>query len=330
MILHPAIIALLVSSILVTAMVLLALWFGVRILRHWDLRSGSSLQLDLERRTYLISTILAYAFGFQLISLFLLVYTADSISPLFTGAMCAAGTFNVNGFGYPLLLLKVVNFLLAGLWLIMNHADNQAYDYPLVKKKYGLLMIVAPLVVLETVLQALYFQGLHPDIITSCCGSLFSTSSATITSHIVSLPEAPLRIAFTAVIVTTGVLGWAFIVTGRGGYAFSLAASATFVTGMASLLSFISPAVYELPTHHCPFCVLQREYGYIGYFFFAALFGGAVSGMGIGLLMPFLRLPSLTNILPAMQKRLAVVSLAFTVTLALITAYILLFSNLKQ
>ncbi len=330
MILHPAIIALLVSSFLVTAMVLLAFWFGVRILRRWDLRSGSSLQLDLERRTYLISTVLAYVFGFQLISLFLLVYTADSLCTLFTGAMCAAGTFNVNGYGYPLLVLKVVNFLLAGLWLIMNHADNQAYDYPLVRKKYGLLMVIAPLVVLETVLQVLYFRGLRPEVITSCCGSLFSTGSATVASDIASLPGAPMRIAFSAVIVTTVVLGWAFAAFGRAGYAFALSAGATFVVGLASMLSFISPAVYELPTHHCPFCVLQREYHYIGYFFYTALFGGAVSGLGVGLLMPFRGIPSLAKVLPSLQRRLAVLSLAFTVVLALLTGYILLTSNLQQ
>ena len=143
MILHPAIIALLVSSILITALVLFAFWYGVKILRFWDLRSGSSLQLDLERRTYLISTVLAYVFGFQLVSLFLLIYTADSLSTLFTGAMCAAGTFNANDYGYPLLVLKLINFLLAGLWLTINHADNRAYDYPLIRKKYAFLLLLA-------------------------------------------------------------------------------------------------------------------------------------------------------------------------------------------
>ena len=34
--------------------------------------------------------------------------------------MCAAGTLNVNGCGYPTLILKIINFLLAGLWLIVN------------------------------------------------------------------------------------------------------------------------------------------------------------------------------------------------------------------
>ena len=85
-------------------------------------------------------------FAFELISFFLYIYTADHLHTLFVGAMCAAGTLKVNGFGYPALLLKMLNFILAGLWLIMNYADNQAYDYPLIKKKYLLLLLITPLV----------------------------------------------------------------------------------------------------------------------------------------------------------------------------------------
>ncbi len=58
--------------------------------------------------------------------------------------MCAAGTLNVNGYGYPALILKIVVFLLSGLWLLLNYADNRAYDYPLVKNKYLFLLFIAP------------------------------------------------------------------------------------------------------------------------------------------------------------------------------------------
>lgn len=34
-----------------------------RILRRWDINSGSELQLRLERRTYLISTLLGFSLG---------------------------------------------------------------------------------------------------------------------------------------------------------------------------------------------------------------------------------------------------------------------------
>jgi hypothetical protein len=168
MILHPAILALLLGSLLTCLMILYAGWYGVRILRGWDLSSGSELQLELEKRTYLISTLLSYALAFELISLFLFIFTADRLHPLFTGSMCAAGTLNANGFGYPLLLPKIVYFLLAGVWLILNHADNRGFDYPLIRIKYTLLVPIVPLALLELLYLFSYFSGLHADVITSC------------------------------------------------------------------------------------------------------------------------------------------------------------------
>ena len=91
--------------------------FGYRILRRWDLRSGSEEQLALERRTYLLSTLVSQVLVFQVGSLFLFIYTADGLHGLFVGAMCAAGTLNVNAWGYPAFLAKILTCVLAGLWL---------------------------------------------------------------------------------------------------------------------------------------------------------------------------------------------------------------------
>lgn len=161
MILHPAVIANVVSSLIISVTIVYAAVYGVQILLKWDLQSGEELQLRLERRTYLISTLLSFIFALELMSLFLFAFTADTLCPLFVGAMCAAGTLNVNAFGYPTLLMKMVTFLLAGLWLVLNYADNQAYDYPLIKKKYALLAVIAPLSVLETFLEGTYFLNLR-------------------------------------------------------------------------------------------------------------------------------------------------------------------------
>ena len=89
MILHPAIIALMLVSLLISGMVLYASFFGIRIIRRWDIQSGSEEQLALERSTYLISTILSYVLVFQIGSLFLYIYTADSLHPAFCrGHVC--------------------------------------------------------------------------------------------------------------------------------------------------------------------------------------------------------------------------------------------------
>lgn len=305
MILHPAIVALVVVSVLVTAMILSGAFFGVRIIRHWDLASGSEGQLLLERRTYLISTLLSYVFAFEIGSLFLFIYTADSLHTLFVGAMCAAGALYVDPYGYPTLLLKILNVILAGLWLIVNHVDNRAYDYPLIRKKYALLMILAPLILAESVSQTLYFTQMKADVITSCCGSLFSTAGNAVSADIAALPPQVAMGGFTFVLALTILTGAVYRFRGKVGGLFSFASGLFFLVACASFISFISPYFYELPTHHCPFCVLQREYGYIGYGLYAALLIGVISGLGVGVLMPFRGVASLAGILPALQQRLA-------------------------
>ena len=145
MILNPGVIALLLASFLMVAFAGYASLTGFRIIRCWDMTSGSSTQLNLERKTYLVSTIFAYVSAFQLLSLFMFVYTADHIHNLFVGAMCAAGALNANDYGYPMLVLKGVNFFLCGVWLLVNYTDNRAEEYPLIKFKYKFLILISGL-----------------------------------------------------------------------------------------------------------------------------------------------------------------------------------------
>lgn len=310
MILHPPVLALLLGSALTGFMLLYAASYAVAILRRWDLRSGSELQLVLERKTYLISTLVSYAFGFQLISLFLFVFTADDLHRLFFGAMCAAGTLHVNTYGYPTLALKIINFLFAGTWLVLNHADTRAFDYPLIRKKYLILLLITPFMLAEAMLQFRYFLNLDPDIITSCCGTLFSAEARESGPALAMISRLSLLKPFFIVMgltLATGVYTWRG--SGAGGGLFAAMALVAFVVSLLAIISVLSLYVYELPTHHCPFCLLQGEYGYVGYPLYLSLFGGAVAGAGTGALAPFRKIESLANIIPETQQRLALLSL---------------------
>jgi hypothetical protein len=329
MILHPAILALVVGSLLISGMLLYAAWYGVKILKGWDIHSGSEQQLSLERRTYLISTMMIYAFGFQLLSLFLFIYTVDHLSTLFVGAMCAAGSLNVNAFGYPTILLKITNFLLAGVWLIFNYVDNQAYDYPLIKKKYALLMIIVPFIVIETCIQAAYFLSLSPNVITSCCGTLFSASDQGVASSLFALPLPLMESIFYSSMATTLILGVYFYRRLKYGYLFSISSTATFVISIIALISFLCLYFYELPTHHCPFCILQKEYGFVGYPLYLALLGGAVPGLGVTAVLRCNGIKSLAEVVPAIQRGLGLMTvLSYAVFMVIVTGA-MIFSNLS-
>ncbi|MBI2354987.1 MAG: hypothetical protein HYV06_08155 [Deltaproteobacteria bacterium] len=330
MILNPSILALLLSSLLLTLLVGHAFLTGVRIADKWDITSGSELQLDLERSTYLVSTIMNMALVVQLLSLFLFIFTADSLHTRLSGAMCAAGSLAANAYGYPVLVLKIANFLLCGIWLVINHVDSRAYDYPLIGPKYLLLRVIAPLILMEAALQLLYFMSLRSRALTTCCGSQFDSGSGPITSVIVSLPPAFALSLFYACMAAVLASGIIFLAARRGALVFGILSAAALPVGIVSLVAFISPYYYELPTHHCPFCIMQGEYGHIGYPLYLALLGGGVAGISCGVLASFRGAESLRSAVPAVQKRLAAVAVALYAAFVLLVSWQLAFSSLRM
>ena len=253
MIFQPAIIALLLAAGLSLFMLLAAAPFAVQVVRHWDIASGSERQLKLERLTYLFSTLVAFVCLVQILAALLFVFNADKMAVMFVGAMCAVGALNVNPWGFPALYAQLALFFLAATWLALNHADSRARDYPLVKLKYALLLAGIPLFALSLGLQLQYFLGLKADVITSCCGSLFSADTPTLASEVAALDPRPALLAFYgALFAAIGLSGWHWHRRDDwSGYAAGLGALAAFVASIAGILAFVSLYVYEHPHHHC-------------------------------------------------------------------------------
>jgi hypothetical protein len=329
LILNPAVIALISSSVLVSLISVYAAVIGVQIIRWWDLKNGTERQLALERQTYLVSTVLAYLLVFELLSLGLFVFTADRIHTLFIGAMCAAGSLAVNDYGYPTLILKMLNFILCGIWLIVNHTDNLAEDYPLIRIKYRFLLVITPLLLLEAFVQVRYFLNLKPDVITSCCGIIFDPEGNSPGGDLAHLSSYAMKIVFYLSVVLMLRVGIHFYLTGRAAGLFANLSAWLLGVSLVSIISFISVYFYELPTHHCPFCLLQKEYHYIGYPLYLSLFGAGITGAGLGVIERFKNIASLRRIVPRLQKRLVLLSMSGYLIFTAIASYPILFSGFK-
>ncbi|MDJ0783519.1 MAG: hypothetical protein QNJ22_16200 [Desulfosarcinaceae bacterium] len=329
MTLNPAIIVLVTGAWLISAVAVATAALGARIRHHWDLTSSRRRQLTLERQTYLISSVLAYLLVFQLFSLFLFVFTADRLHSLFIGAMCAAGSLNVNAYGYPALQLKLVSFLLCGVWLIVNHVDQKAPDYPLLHFKYRWLMVVAGLLLIDTYLTTQYFRHMRADVITSCCGSLFSEETVSVAGVMASLPPLPMMVLFYAAMALNLRTGIHFLVTGRAIRWFAGTSVVALTVALMAIVAFISVYIYQLPTHHCPFDILQAEYGYVGYPLYVSLLCGGICGAGAGVLDRFRGVASLRDQLPAVQKKLCLTGMIAYSVFIIISGYPIVFSDFR-
>ncbi|RAU20325.1 hypothetical protein CU669_18950 [Paramagnetospirillum kuznetsovii] len=303
MLFQPAIIALLLASLVGTLMVASSVPFAVRVLRSWDTASGSERQLEMEKRTYLVSTLLVVVLLSELASLILFVFNADRMASLFVGAMCAVGTLNVNDFGFPTLYLKILVFFAAAGWLALNHVDSRGFDYPLVRVKYGALIALAPVLAGAAGVQLAYFLGLRADVIASCCSTLFSGSTQVTSDKLAAVaPEAALA-ALAAILGLVMLIGRRVLSSGKGGVVYAIASLVAFAVSLEAVVAAISVYVYELPHHHCPFCILKGEYGHVGYALYIPLFAAAALGLAGGIAQPAARIPSLAEAAPRIMRR---------------------------
>ncbi|MBI4755762.1 MAG: hypothetical protein HY778_10195 [Betaproteobacteria bacterium] len=328
MIFQSAIIALLLASGLGLAMLAAAAPFAVQVMRHWNIASGAERQLQLERRTYLFSTLLVFVLATQALALLLFVFNADRMSVMFVGAMCAVGTLNVNGYGFPALGLQIAVFFAAAAWLAINHVDTRARDYPLVRVKYALLLALVPLLAVSFATQLGHFLNLRADVITSCCGSMFSSDARGLSADLTALPPVPAMVAFYGALLLAAASAAWHGVKGRGGTLLAGASALAFAAAIAGILSFVSLYIYEHPHHHCPFCILKPDYDYRGYALYLPLFAATAAGLAVGALQPFRRVPSLATVIPETSRRLAWVALAGYLLFAIIATSMILASNL--
>lgn len=309
MIFHPPILALLGASGLAAVVLAIAALFALKLIGRWDLASGSELQIGLERTTYLVSTVVAFVLVLEAVTLVLFAFNADRMAALFVGAMCAVGTLNASVWGFPTLWAKIAVFFAATVWLVIDHLDNRGRDYPLIRIKYLAILALAPLIIAEAGLQLTYFLDLKADTITSCCGRLFGEASNGAGGDLAALdPKVALILLFGG-LALVGAIGlgatrWRLVQAFHG-----VASAAMFAVAIAAVVSVIGPYVYEQPHHHCPFCLLKREYDHFGFVLYLPLFVATGAGLAAGTLALLPRRASLAEVQPAIERRLIRVSL---------------------
>jgi len=258
----------LLSESILLVMLSIALYITIRILTRWDFGSYSSEQFALERRAYLVMTILLFVFAVKFFIVVYFVFAIDSLSVLVPGAMCAAGVISANDYGMYLLLLKLLILLFLLLWMALNRYDLEAKNYPVFRIKSWLFVAIFFMVAIEMWLGIAYFT--HIDMLepVNCCSTLYGQlEGANPLPFGLDIPTLLVLFYLLFTILSGAMLS--------GQRAMVILANLLFVViAYYSVVYFFGTYVYELPTHNCPFCMLQRDYYYVGYLIWGTLFGG--------------------------------------------------------
>lgn len=280
---EPWILLRLVAALTTAALFFRALLPAVKVLRHYDLRAMTEGQLALERQLLLSTTLLRVGLGLQVLGLLVSVLSAEQLAPQIRGAMCGYGVFASNPWGFPSLFVSLGLSLIAGVTTQLLSFDATQKRTQFVRTISWLMVVLAPLALLDAALAFQFARKLDLTVIASCCsveldaGTASATEAWTVGASrgLVSfLP--PLLMALAMIL---GILAWR-----RPGKRNATAAALVSFVALPISLGYavldVAPHVFETPTHVCPFCLLKADVHGIGYPLFVSLYCAFIWSMG--------------------------------------------------
>ena len=277
MILSPEILTILILNVIFAFFATIAFVLSVKIFLKWDVNSVSQSQYKLEKQSFLSATIIKYIFAVKVPLFLFFIFTLDKISNVITGAMCGAGIVDATEYGTYLIVLKILNIYLFAYWIVLHNEDVKHENQPYTRVKFGFFILAYILFMIELIVEGIMFSQIDVNEIVSCCGSIYSSSSTSAISEIFALDSAILLIAFYGNFLL--IIGFYFI---NNRYLFAISNLLFIIISLISLIAFFGTYIYELPSHHCPFCFLQSDYYYVGYLIYTLLFLGTFFGLVTG------------------------------------------------
>ncbi|WP_373070184.1 hypothetical protein [Sulfurimonas sp.] len=292
MILSPEILTIYILDVLFFVFGSIALYLSFKIYLKYDKNSSDPLQYKLERQSYLASTIIKYIFALKVPLFLFFIFTLDKLSNVLSGAMCGAGVLDAMEYGTFLIGIKVLNIYLFAFWLVLNTDDVNKENQPYMKIKFGLFIALFALFLAEIILEFYTFYNFEVDKLVSCCGTLYSSSSTSAVSNLFAIDNK--------IVVSVFYLNFVFIVISyflKSKYIYVLSNLVFIIVSIIALIMFFGTYIYELPSHHCPFCYLQSDYYYIGYIVYALLFLGTFNGLIVLFNEKYIKLSFISNVL---------------------------------
>jgi len=261
------------SETVVWIVLFFAMPAAVALLRYWDFSSYTALQFRLERRAYLLMSVAVFVFVLKLLLFPYFIFTLDKLSAIVPGAMCAAGVISFDPSGMHLLYLKIAVLFMLVLWLVVNQYDLAGGNYRWSRLKYRLFVLLFVLISVELWLTLRFFNALDIHAVLNCCATLYGLLEG-MNPLPFGLEKIPMVVLF--------YLVWFFALfshAARKPLRHFAALMLFAVIAYYSVLYFFGTYIYELPGHHCPFCMFQRDYWYVGYAVWGLLAGGLFLGI---------------------------------------------------
>lgn len=273
--LSPSVLTLIIAEGILLILSFIALLASLRIGVDFDPTKTTTYQYELNKKSYLVSTIIMFVLILKLPLFFFFIWGLDNTALLVPGAMCAAGIVGATPWGVWMFFIKILSLFFLSAWVIIHRQDLRTIDYKYTKSKFLLFQGLFFILSVEFLVQLAHYIKMPIDSPVNCCSVLFDQTSSMGTS----LSQGAILALFYGLFVSI-LFAWYL----KKPWIFGIVSFVWGIVCIVALIQFFSPYVYELPTHKCPFCLLQAEYYYIGYLIYTLLFLGGLGGLGVMIL----------------------------------------------
>jgi hypothetical protein len=237
----------------------------------WKRHTNDETQILLERKTYLISSLMQMALLLQMVSFIVFFTLLNHIfPPQIKGAMCGAGVVSVGAHGENLLSLKLLSPLFFAILFVINFFDLKIANMPFTPQKFIWLVPLTFLSSLDLFWTFSFIDSLTPNLVTNCC------SAQTFALVVAENGNANQQIYTQISLLMYGfsAFGLIFLPFLKNKFTwFSALLTILFIaSSVFSLKYFFVSFIYNLPAHYCLFDLFLAENNYLGYFIFGAYY----------------------------------------------------------
>lgn len=271
---HPLALALSLTDLLSWGIYLSAAWRLVDIIVHWRPDEGSFNQLRREQALDLTVYQGRWVLGMQILGLALLVAGISNGWPAHVdGAMCGTGVLQAMGrYGWQSVAFRCLTVLVLFCWQVVSAIDDGHPRSPLAMPKARLLLTAAPVMGWSTIASWRAVSALQGAPPVSCCAVVYDRATDVGWGITTIQPMLPARdwlvlgLGFSLVLLGWGAWKWRRPTGGpRRHLLFFLPLLSAWLYCAVQAIRFgVSPYIYQVLFHPCPWCLFLDTYWFAG------------------------------------------------------------------
>ena len=272
MIRHPMLLAVLTGDLISLLLLFAAAKTALKTIIEWAPQSAAGQQIQLERAVeagglsakFVLAVFLTSTLGF-------IAAITNVLPAIIPGAMCGTGVLQAtHGLGGPALVYRFLVLGIIYIWLILERLNDLRPDRPLTRGNARILLLAVPFHVLavSTTLRAVLRIDTHQPV--DCCAAVYDQfKNLAIAQQTAGIPNTLWLLIFwilTILMVFSGLRARRATPSGRIKISSWMALLALIwaPTATVVLVRVFAAYYYQVPHHHCPWCLFLFEHHFVG------------------------------------------------------------------